>query len=97
MAPPSTQRSPPLFQRRIAVTRPSSTRTPVAQVWRRSSTPASSARRSQRSLSASWSYVTPVPAPYVFGRSKATPSSRNRPTTSQPSPPTTRRGDAPGV
>ena len=54
--------------------RPSSTRTPVAQVWSSSSTPASSASRSQRTLSASMSYVTPVPAPYVFGRSNATPS-----------------------
>ena len=49
----STQRAPPLFQRRIAVTRPPSTRTPVTHVWSRSSTPASSARRSQSTLSAS--------------------------------------------
>ena len=64
----STHRSPPLFHSRIARSRPpSSSRTPVAQVWSSSSTPASSASRSHRTLSASMSYVTPVPAPYVFG------------------------------
>ena len=49
----STQRSPPLFHSRTAARRPSSTRTPVAQVWSSRSTPASSARRSQRTLRAS--------------------------------------------
>jgi hypothetical protein len=48
-------------------------------------------------LSVSGSYVIPVPAPYVFGRSNAASSARSAATTSSAIPATTFRGRFPGV
>ena len=94
---PRSRRTPPFVATSTPATRPSSTDTAKANACRSVRTPASAVSSSQTRLSVSGSYVIPVPAPYVFGRSNAIPRSVRRETTSSGIPATTFSGRCPGV
>jgi hypothetical protein len=78
-------------------TREPTTTARVTSAYSSSPAPEEATSSSHTTLSASGSYVTPVPAPYVFGRSNDIPRACRRRHTSHPTPPTTRSAAGPGA